>query len=63
MFVLFWMLLLCVAAAPLGTNDCIVVRVVVKERTDGAGDEKVLSLPRRESMFAVRVVPVTEEAP
>lgn len=60
---LFWLLLLCMAAAPLGIKDCIVVRVVVKERTDGAGDEKVLSFPRRESIFTVRVVPVTEEAP
>ena len=25
--------------------DCIVVRVVVKDRTDGAGDENVLSAP------------------
>lgn len=26
--------------------ECIVVRVVVRDRTDGAGDEKVLSAPR-----------------
>jgi hypothetical protein len=26
-----------------GAAECMVVRVVVKERTDGAGDEKVLS--------------------
>lgn len=28
-----------------GAADCIVVRVVVKERTDGVGDEKVLPSP------------------
>ena len=39
---------------------CIVVRVVVRERTEGAGDEKVLSPPRRP---AVRLVPAREGAP
>lgn len=34
-------------AAVAGAADCIVVRVVVNDRTDGAGEEKVLSLPRR----------------
>ena len=45
--------------------DWIVVRVVARERTEGAGDEKVLSLPRRNSTppFAVRLVPAMEEAP
>lgn len=28
-----------------GAADCIVVRVVVRERTDGVGDEKVLPSP------------------
>lgn len=28
-----------------GAADCIVVKVVVKERTDGVGDEKVLPSP------------------
>ena len=28
-----------------GAADCIVVSVVVRERTDGAGDEKVLPSP------------------
>ncbi len=50
-------------APPLGAIDCIVVRVVVKDRTEGAGDEKVLSPPLRESKpFAVRLVPATEVA-
>jgi hypothetical protein len=45
--------------------DWIVVRVVVRERTDGAGDEKVLSPPRRDSTppFAVLLVPAREDAP
>lgn len=54
------------AVPPLGAIDCIVVRVVVKERTDGAGDEKVLSPPRREEskpQFTVRLVPASDEAP
>lgn len=33
--------------APFGATVCIVVSVVVSDRTDGAGDEKVLSPPRR----------------
>lgn len=39
--------------------------MVVRERTDGAGDENVLSPPRRDSMppFAVRLVPAREDAP
>ena len=42
----------------------MVVRVVVKDRTDGAGEEKVLSPPFRESKPppAVRLVPVIEDA-
>lgn len=41
----------------------MVVKVVVRDRTDGAGEEKVLS-PLRESRppLAVRLVPVTEDA-
>lgn len=43
----------------------MVVRVVVRERTECAGEEKVLSPPRRDSMppFAVRLVPASDEAP
>lgn len=42
----------------------MVVRVVVNERTEGAGDEKVLSPPFLESSppLAVRLVPATDEA-
>lgn len=42
----------------------MVVRVVVRDRTEGAGEEKVLSPPFRESRPppAVRLVPVTEDA-
>lgn len=49
----------------LGPMDCIVVKVVVKERTEGAGLEKVLSPPRRDSTPPprVRLVPVKELAP
>ena len=38
--------------------------VVVRDRTDGAGDEKVLSPPLRDSKppFAVRLVPATDDA-
>jgi hypothetical protein len=45
--------------------DWMVVKVVASERTDGAGDEKVLSPPLRNSVppFAVRLVPVMDEAP
>ena len=53
-----------VVVLPLGggaTVVCIVVRVVVRERTDGAGEEKQLSPPRRP--LAVRLVPVTDDAP
>ena len=32
----------------LGVAEWIVVRVVVRDRTDGAGEEKVLSAPRAE---------------
>lgn len=40
------------------------VRVVVRERTDGAGDEKVLSPPLRESRppLMVRLVPAIEDS-
>ncbi len=41
----------------------MVVRVVVKDRTEGAGDEKVLSPPLLESKLpAVRLVPATEDS-
>lgn len=39
-----WAAWLPVAKGPAAV-DCIVVRVVVKDRSDGAGDEKVLSAP------------------
>lgn len=37
---------------------CMVVKVVARERTDGAGDEKVLSALRP---FAVQLVPATDD--
>jgi len=46
---LWWVLLLCAGAPPAplgGARDWIVVRVVVRERTEGAGEEKVLSAPQ-----------------
>lgn len=45
--------------------DWIVVKVVVNDRTDGAGLEKVLSPPRLESRAppTVRFVPASELAP
>lgn len=44
--------------------DWIVVSVVVRDRTEGAGDENVLSPPLRDSNapLAVRLVPATDEA-
>lgn len=42
-----------------GTADCIVVNVVASERTEGAGEEKVLSTPRPAP--AVPVVASPEE--
>lgn len=41
----------------------MVVSVVVKDRTDGAGEENVLSSPLRESKGppAVRLVPATDD--
>jgi hypothetical protein len=50
---------------PLGAMDWIVVKVVAKERTEGAGLENVLSPPRRESSPppTVRLVPARELAP
>lgn len=52
-------------ALPFCAIDWMVVKVVARERTEGAGDEKVLSPPRRNSIppFAVRLVPVRDEAP
>jgi len=45
--------------------DCIVVSVVVRDRTDGAGEENVLSPPLLDSCPppAVLLVPATEDAP
>lgn len=37
---------LCDVRAVGGAAECIVVRVVVNDRTEGAGEEKVLSFPR-----------------
>jgi hypothetical protein len=60
---------ICVCArpegCPFGPTDCIVVNVVVKDRTEGDGDEKVLSPPLRDSMppFAVLLVPAKDGAP
>ena len=52
-----------VLAFPLTAMDCIVVRVVVRDRTDGAGDENVLSSPFLEPKpFAVLLVPATDDA-
>jgi hypothetical protein len=50
---------------PGGAMDCIVVSVVVRDRTDGAGLEKVLSPLRLESTPPpmVRLVPARELAP
>jgi hypothetical protein len=45
----------------LGATVCIVVRVVVSDRTEGAGEEKVLSPPLLP--FAVRLVPASEDPP
>ena len=49
---------------PFGATDWIVVKVVVKDRTDGAGLEKVLSPPRLDSTppAIVRCVPAMELA-
>lgn len=45
--------------------DWMVVNVVASERTEGAGEEKVLSPPLGNSVppFTVRLVPVMDEAP
>ena len=47
-----------------GAAECIVVRVVVKDRTEGAGDEKVLSFPRPPELTphpTVAFVPSTDD--
>lgn len=46
---------------PFGAIDCIVVSVVVKDRTEGAGEENVLSSLRKPPP-AVRLVPATEDS-
>ena len=53
------------AGVPFACTDCMVVRVVARDRTDGAGDEKVLSPPLRDSRppLAVRLVPAIDDAP
>jgi hypothetical protein len=38
----------CDCCGAIGATDCIVVRVVVKDLTDGAGEENVLSAPLAE---------------
>ena len=49
---------------PFGAAECMVVRVVVSDRTDGAGDENVLSAPRPELTPPSTVVfPPPDEAP
>jgi hypothetical protein len=55
---------LCELAGAGGAAECIVVRVVVKDRTDGAGDENVLS-PRPEPTPPPTVadVPAADDAP
>jgi hypothetical protein len=55
-FVVGWLLLPVV-----GAIVCIVVSVVVRDRTEGAGEEKVLSPPLLP--FAVRLVPATDVSP
>jgi len=52
-------------ATPFGAIDWMVVKVVVRERTEGAGEEKVLSPPLRDSTppCAVRLVPARDDAP
>jgi hypothetical protein len=47
-----------------GAAECIVVRVVVKDRTDGAGEEKVLSpWPVLTPPPIVAAVPAADDAP
>lgn len=62
-----WVLLWLLPEGPalFGDTDCIVVRVVVNDRTDGAGLLKVLSSPLLESNPppAVLLVPAKELAP
>jgi hypothetical protein len=57
-----WLVVVWVLLPPgLGATVCIVVSVVVSDRTDGAGEEKVLSPPLRP--FAVRLVPASDASP
>jgi hypothetical protein len=52
---------LCTGAVA-GAADCMVVRVVVIDRTDGAGEENVLSAPRPEAPYPiVAFVPSPED--
>jgi hypothetical protein len=54
----------CVLVLALTAIDCMVVSVVVSDRTDGAGDENVLSPPFLYSIppLAVLLVPATDDA-
>ncbi len=45
LWVLFVCELWCVPVGTFGATDCIVMRVVVSDRTECAGEEKVLSAP------------------
>lgn len=57
------LLLLCDIAVCGAVAECIVVRVVVRDRTDGAGEENVLSFPRPElTLHPAVVAPSAEEA-
>jgi len=38
----------CDIGAALGVAECMVVKVVARDRTEGAGEEKVLPAPRPE---------------
>jgi hypothetical protein len=62
--VLFAWAWLCEVGAVGGAAECIVVRVVVKDRTEGAGEENVLSFPRAELTPhpTVAVVPSPDDA-
>lgn len=55
---------MCDVGAVGGAAECMVVRVVVKDRTEGAGEEKVLSFPRPELTPhpTVALVPSPEDA-
>jgi hypothetical protein len=62
---LFVLFVFCCAGAVGAAPEWMVVRVVVRDRTEGAGDENVLSGPRPELTPhpTVAVVPSPDEAP